>query len=142
MNLDRLKSQLVQHEGFVPAAYQDSQGFLTIGVGRLIDERRGGGITKDEALYLLANDIHKAESLAAQYLWYAELDEVRQNVICELIFNMGPGRFAGFKKAIAAIEQQDWKEAAAQLLDSKWAVQVGNRALRLAEMMRSGSWPN
>lgn len=142
MDAERLKSQLVQHEGFVSPAYQDSEGWWTIGIGRLIDERKGGGITKDEALYLLSNDIKKAEAHAAEYLWYPHLDAVRQNVVVELIFNMGPGKFSGFKKAIAAIEQQDYRETAIQLLDSTWAKQVGNRALRLAEMMRSGSWPN
>lgn len=141
MNLERLKAQLILHEGFISPAYQDSEGFWTIGIGRLVDERRGGGITQDEALYLLANDIKKAEVFAKVYDWYPMLDEVRQNVVCELVFNMGPGRFAGFKKMIAAFERKDFREAAIQLLDSRWNKQVGNRALRLAEMLRSGAFP-
>lgn len=141
MNLERLKAQLIRHEGCVLHAYQDTEEFWTIGVGRLIDQKRGGGITQEEAAYLLENDIKKAEVLASAYDWYPMLDEVRQAVVIDMMFNLGPGRFAGFKKMIAAIEAKDWKEAAEQMLDSKWAVQVGNRALRLAEMMRSGVWP-
>jgi lysozyme len=143
MNLERLKAQLIRHEGCVLHAYQDSapEQFWTIGVGRLIDKRRGGGISEEEAAYLLENDIRKAEAFAAQYPWYAGLDEVRQAVVIDMLFNMGPGRFAGFKKMLAAISVADWKEAAVQMLDSKWATQVGNRALRLSEMMRSGVWP-
>lgn len=141
MNIEKLKSQLLKHEGFVSPAYQDSEGYWTIGIGRLIDERKGGGITEDEAYFLLTNDIERAETWARTYAWYDDLDEVRQNVVVEMIFNLGPRRFAGFKKMIAAIEREDWKEAAVQALNSKWASQVGNRALRLAEMMRSGRWP-
>lgn len=143
MNIERLKAQLIRHEGFVSHAYKDNtpDQYLTIGVGRLIDERMGGGITEEEAGYLLSNDIRKAEDQANDFTWYASLNDVRQNVIVELIFNLGLPRFKGFKKAIAAIQAQDFKTAAAELLDSRWAVQVGNRALRLAEMMRSGSWP-
>lgn len=141
MNLERLKAQLIKHEGCVLYAYQDSEEYWTIGVGRMIDQRLGGGITEEEAAYLLENDIKKAEGFASDYAWYSALDEVRQAVVIDMIFNMGPGRFAGFKKMIAAIDRKDWKEAAVQMLDSKWAVQTGNRALRLAEMMRLGEWP-
>lgn len=141
MNLERLKAQLIRHEGCVLHAYQDTETYWTIGVGRLIDQRRGGGISEEEAAFLLENDIKKAEAAVSVYDWYPMLDEVRQAVVVDMVFNMGPGRFAGFKKMLAAIEAKDWKEAAVQMLDSKWAVQVGNRALRLAEMMRSGAYP-
>lgn len=143
MNLEKLKAQLRLHEGFVSHAYKDNtpEGYLTIGIGRLVDERLGGGISEDEANYLLENDIQKAASVAETYPWFATLNDARQNVIIDMLVNLGPRRFQSFKKMIAAIEAQDWKEAAAQALDSRWAVQVGNRALRLAEMMRSGEFP-
>lgn len=141
MNLERVKALLILHEKFVPHAYEDSEGYLTIGIGRLIDKRMGGGITEEEGAYLLQNDINSATGYLGTYAWYPELDEVRQAVVIDMMFNLGPGRFAGFKKMIAAIDRKDWKEAAVQMLDSKWAVQVKNRALRLAEMMRSGEWP-
>lgn len=141
MNLERVKALLIRHEGFVPHAYQDSEGYWTIGVGRMIDKRLKGGITEEEAAYLLENDIKKAELYASIYDWYPTLDEVRQAVIIDMTFNLGPGRFYGFKKMIAAIAAKDWEEAAAQMLDSRWARQVGNRARHLAQMMRTGEWP-
>lgn len=143
MNLEKLKAQLRLHEGFVPHAYADNtpDAYLTIGIGRLVDQRLGGGITEDEGYYLLENDIQKAVAIAETYPWFSGLNDARQNVVVEMIFNLGPRRFMSFKKMIAAIEAKDFKEAAAQALDSRWAVQVGNRALRLAEMLRSGDFP-
>lgn len=143
MNIDKLKAQLRLHEGFVSYVYEDNtpDKYLTIGIGRLVDQRAGGGITEDEALFLLEHDIQKAVAFAEGYSWYSGLDDVRQNAVIEMIFNLGPNRFRGFKKMIAAIEAGDFDEAAEQALDSKWAVQVGNRALRLSEQMRSGEFP-
>lgn len=141
MNLERLKAQLIRHEGCVLHAYEDSEKYLTIGVGRLIDKRLGGGISEEEAAILLENDIRKAERHAAAYRWYPLLDEVRQAVVLDMLFNLGPTRFAGFKKMIAAIENQKWLDAATEMMDSTWAQQTGNRALRLSQMMRSGNWP-
>lgn len=143
MNLEKLKAQLILHEKFVPHAYQDNtpEGYWTIAVGRLIDKRLGGGLSQEEGAYLLENDIRRAQGFLGTYVWYSTLDDVRQAVVIDMMFNLGPGRFAGFKKMIAAIEDENWKEAAVQMLDSAWSNQVGNRALRLAEMMRSGVWP-
>lgn len=139
MDIERLKTQLERHEGKSLKLYEDSVKKLTVGVGRNIEDR---GISDDECDLMLENDIQLAKADAEKFPWFHTLDDVRQNVIVELIFNLGLPRFSGFKKAIAAIEQQNYKTAAAELLDSKWSVQVGNRALRLAEMMRSGLWPN
>jgi lysozyme len=143
VNIEKLKAQLRLHEGFVSYVYEDNtpEKYLTIGIGRLVDQRIGGGITEDEALYLLEHDIAKAVGFVESYSWYAGLNDARQNALIEMAFNLGPNRFRGFKKMIAAIEAKDWKEAAAQALDSRWAVQVKNRALRLAEMIRSGEFP-
>lgn len=139
MKIDRLKTQLIKHEGKSLKLYPDSVKKLTVGVGRNIEDR---GISDDECDLMLENDIQLAKAEAEKFQWYDALDNVRQNVVIEMIFNLGLPRFSGFKKAIAAIEQSNYKTAAAEFLDSAWAVQVGNRALRLAEMMRSGTWPN
>lgn len=140
MNLERLKAQLIRHEGKSLKVYEDTAKppRLTVGVGRNLSDR---GISEDECALMLDNDIKMAELYAKGYEWYESLDEVRQAVVIDMQFNLGPTRFAGFKKMIEAIERKDWKEAATQMLDSAWSVQVGNRALRLAEMMRSGEWP-
>lgn len=141
MNLERLKAQLIVDEKFVPHAYQDSEGYWTIAIGRLVDKRLGGGLTEEEGGYLLENDIKKSQFFASIYSWYGMLDEVRQNAIVNMMFNLGPGKFDLFKKMIAAVERKDWKEASTQMLDSKWAKQVGARAERLSAMMLTGVWP-
>lgn len=138
----RLADQLFVHEGCVLHAYQDSEDLWTIGVGRCIDEKVGGRITPEEALYLLNNDIDRFLKEAEKFPWFATLDPVRQNAIVELLFNLGPVRFRGFKRMIAALANGNYPKAAAELLDSKWATQVGPiRSRRLMGMLRDGKWP-
>ncbi len=133
-----LKEQLKHHEGFVPHAYRDSRGYLTIGYGRLIDESLGGGITREEADILLDNDIARARNEARQLEWFDRLDSVRQDAILNMIFNMGMPRLLGFKKMISAIKSMDWDEAKRQAIDSQWAAQVGPRAETVTEQLRTG----
>lgn len=138
--LDRLRPQLKRHEGVRLHAYPDSLGYWTIGVGRMIDARLGGGITEQEAEYLLDNDI--AETIGAlvmRFPWFSRLDEVRQAVLIDMGF-MGVSRLAGFVKMLAMVRTGDYVGASAEMLDSKWARQVGGRAHHLSEMMRSGRW--
>ena len=72
---------------------------------------------------------------------WTHLDDVRQNVLLEMCFNLGAPRLNQFYKMWEAVERRDFKEAAAQMLDSKWAQQVGQRAITLSAMMKSGEWP-
>ena len=135
MDRRKLEDQLILHEGFRSKPYVDTVGKLTIGVGRNLDDI---GISETEARNLLAHDIQAAEKIAnAVVSNYSELDEVRQRVVVDMAFNMGR-KLARFRKAIAAIESGDYATAAKQMLDSKWASQVGRRAARLAEMMKTG----
>jgi len=138
-----LKDLLIKHEGEILHAYQDSapEKFWTIGVGHLIDKRRGGGIPHEIAMLLLDMDIAKVTAHARQFAWFDTLDSVRQDVIINMIFNLGPNGLTGFKKMMVALELGDHQEAAAQMLDSKWAGQVKGRATELAEMMRTGEYP-
>jgi len=134
----KLTDMLIRDEGLVLLAYEDSVGKVTIGVGRNLDDV---GITEDEAMYLLENDILRVtKEVDRNFLWFDELDEVRKNVVLNMVFNLGLSRFKGFKNAIAAIENSDWIEASNQMLDSKWAAQVGIRAKRLAIMMETGDY--
>jgi GH24 family phage-related lysozyme (muramidase) len=83
---------LIEHEGEILSAYQDSLGYWTIGVGHLIDKRRGGGITQKISRLLLEDDIaHATASARASFDWIDQLDPVRQDVIVMLTFNMGVG---------------------------------------------------
>lgn len=138
---DKLTTQLIRDEGEVLHAYTDSLGYLTIGVGRLIDERKGGGITETESRYLLANDVaRKANQLFSALPWAEHLDDARQGVLLNMAFNMGINGLMQFRNTLAMIQAGKWDDAAAGMLDSKWARQVGPRATRLAEQMRTGVW--
>ena len=138
--MDKLIEMIKHHEGVVAHAYKDSRGYLTIGVGRLIDEELGGGLSDDEIDYLLTNDINRCIEEAETYPWFAGLSEPRQAVVISLLFNLGKPRWDGFKKAQAAIAAGDLAEASRQLLDSKWARQVGKRAHEMAAQLQSGEW--
>jgi len=138
--MDKLIEMIKHHEGVVAHAYKDSRGYLTIGVGRLIDEELGGGLSDDEIDYLLANDLKRCQVEAETYPWFAGLSEPRKAVVVSMLFNLGKPRWDGFKKAQAAIEAGDYGEAASQMLDSRWAAQVGKRAEDMAAMMISGEW--
>ncbi len=134
-----LAAELLRDEGQVAHAYQDSLGYWTIGVGRLIDKRRGGKLSDDEIEYLLRNDITGVRrSLDLALPWWRDLDPVRQRVVQNMAFNLGVPRLLGFKNTLAAIKAHDWKRAASGMLASLWAKQVGERADRLARMMETG----
>lgn len=129
-----LEELLIKHEDLRLKPYKCSAGKLTIGVGRNLEDN---GITEEEALYLLRNDIETCEREASRYPWFETLSPKRQNVIISMIFNLGLYRFSQFKNMISAIENEDYSEAAHQMLDSKWAEQVGKRAVELAQMMEN-----
>lgn len=141
MNRKRLKSQLIYDEGVRSSAYKDSEGYLTIGVGRLIDENKGGKLSADEIEYLLDNDIDKViNQTIREFAWYDDLSEIRQEVLLNMIFNLGLGGVKKFKNMITALKRHDWEDAAREMLDSKWSGQVGQRAIRLSEAMRTDTW--
>lgn len=127
---------LIRDEGMKLRVYMDTKGKMTIGVGRNLEDQ---GISEDEALTLLRNDISIARKEAGKYTWFGSLDDVRQAVTLSMIFNMGATKFADFKRFFAAMEKQDFNSAASEMLSSVWASQVGKRSVRLAEMMRSGT---
>lgn len=137
---EKLRKLLIQDEGEVNHAYQDSEGYWTIGVGRLIDKRKGGGISHDEAMLLLDHDIEKATRGAQTFNWFYSLNVARQAVVISMIFNMGLPTFSRFRKTIEYISLGEYQEAGDEMLDSLWAEQVGPRAWRLSQMMRSGEW--
>ena len=129
---------LIRHEGLRLKPYRDARNKLTIGVGRNLDD---AGITREEALMLLNNDIATVRrEIERAFPWVSRLDPVRKNVILDMVFNLGLPRFRRFKKTIAAIKAEDWENAAREMLDSQWAKQVGERAKELAAMMKRGKY--
>ena len=136
-----ITKQLRRDEGVVEHAYQDHLGWWTIGVGRLIDKRKGGRLTDDEIDYLLANDItEKERELEASVSFYKRLDEARKGVLLNMAFNLGVQGLLGFRNTLKLIETGKYEEASKEMLKSKWARQVGDRAVRLSKQMLTGEW--
>ena len=131
-----MRSQLIQHEGIRLHMYQDTTGKITIGVGRNLSDN---GISRAEALLMLDSDIDAAVTDLTTFDWWVDLDEVRQRALVDMRFNLGPTRFRGFHHMLAALDANDYNEAARQMRQSKWAQDVGQRAETLAMMMEVGA---
>lgn len=133
-----LKATLVADEGLRLHPYIDTVGKTSIGIGRNLTDV---GISSEEADYLCASDISRAiRLLDSRRPEWATLDDVRQRVLVNMAFNLG-GRVFGFRKMWAALVKRDFETAAAEMLDSRWAQQVGARANRLALAMITGVEP-
>ncbi|WP_320055634.1 glycoside hydrolase family protein [Desulfuromonas thiophila] len=130
---DLAEKLIMRHEGLRLKPYRCSAGRLSIGYGRNLEDN---GISQDEALQLLRHDLAAArETLDELGL---ELDPVRQAVLLDMLYNLGAVRFRRFRFMLQAVRQGDFERAAREMLDSLWSHQVGMRAVKLAEMMRSG----
>jgi lysozyme len=136
INLHRLQKQLIRHEALRLKPYRCSAGKLTIGIGRNLDDV---GITAEEAYFLLGNDISRViAELDRNLPIFSSLDEIRKRVLIDMGFNLGISRLMKFRRMLAALEQSDFQKAAVEMMDSKWASQVGSRAERLKHMMNTG----
>lgn len=138
MNEEKLQESIRVHEGLNLKPYKCSEGKLTIGFGRSLEE----GITIQEAYYLLQGSIETAKKeLDRYYPDWTSHDDARQNVMIELVYNLGMPKLSGFNKFWKSVLERDYKAAAAHLLDSLWAKQVKGRADTLAKIMETGQWP-
>jgi lysozyme len=132
---------LKRHEGMKHFVYDDHLGYATIGVGRCIEKNVGLGLSHDEIEYLLQNDVNRCiQELDSNFTWYRNLCEARRDAMINLCFNLGLPRLKKFVKALAAMEAGNYEEAAVEFLDSRWAKQVGSRALEVTHMIRSGEY--
>ena len=135
--MDKLASLIAKHEGLRLKVYKDTVGIETIGYGRnLVDV----GITPETAELMLQEDIDRSIEDADKFEWFARLNEVRQAVIIDMLFNLGLTRFKKFKHTIIYINSSRYADASREMLNSKWAKQVGDRAIELSDMMRTGVW--
>ena len=153
MNMDAIISELELDEGVRLSPYRCTAGFLTIGVGRNLDTNkltaeelafvghncRTKPITKEQSDYLLKNDIEKVCADLMKFLpWWAYLGDVRKRVLVNMAFNLGTEGLLKFENTLALIRSGSYAQAAAEMVKSKWAKQVGKRADRLANMMKTG----
>ncbi len=133
----KLKTLLVRHESYKQFPYQDTTGHLTIGIGRNLDEK---GISTTEAFYLLDEDIlYFTSKLSANLPFFDDLNDARKIALVDMCFNLGVKGLLGFKKMIDALANKNYQRAAFEMLNSKWAEQVGQRAEVLSDIVRTGN---
>ena len=140
MNLDNMREMLIANEGLSLKLYKCTAGITSIGVGRAIQTR---GISEDEAMFMLTNDIEICiAALDKHYPWWKRLSEARQEVMVDLMFNLGESRLAKFVQFLQSMETasstEDYAVAAEHLLDSLYAKQLPGRSKRNAEIIRGG----
>lgn len=139
-DLDKLRMQIIEHEGLRLTVYTDTEGIPTIGVGRNLRDK---GLSKGEALGLLNNDIADViKGLTEEYPWFSGLDAIRQRAMIDMAFNVGLGGLQKSPKMLAAMNLKDYHTASVEMLDGPWAEQVGKRALILAGMILTGQDPS
>lgn len=132
---------LVRDEGMVLHSYEDHLGYVTIGVGRLLDKRKGGGITEDEAMYLLENDVRRVCADVLEALpWVIRLNEARQAVVYAMCFQLGLRGLLGFRSTLDSMRDERFEHAAEGMKQSLWAKQTPARVKRMALQMATGEW--
>lgn len=158
-NRSHFLDKLIEHEGMVLTVYQDSLGIDTIGIGRNLKDRGISreeldyldipsmevvyehGISEADARYLALNDINIVENeLCRIHPCVEELDAVRQLVLMDMAFNMGVPRLSKFKLMWNAVHEKKFDIASLEMMDSRWARQVGRRAKILSEAMKTGEF--
>jgi len=130
-----IEDQLILHEGLRLKPYRCTAGKLTIGVGRNLEDK---GISHDEAMLLLRNDIAEVTAQLERFDWFRALGPIRRKVLIDMCFNLGMAGLLGFQKMIEALKQGDYEAAADEMVYSRWYRQVGERGRRLERMMRTG----
>lgn len=135
MTREELIAMLRRHEGVEPFGYYCSENKLTVGVGRNIDPEGGIGLSPDEIDYLLNNDIDRTIEDLQKFDWWENLNPTQQAAMVDFHFNVGGTTFRKFKNMLAALSDGDYIEAAKELLDSRYAKQVGQRAKTIAGLI-------
>ncbi len=149
--LQAIKDMVGRHEGLRLKPYRCTEGKLTIGYGRNLDDKGisgaeaelilAGGISETAAELLLENDIAQAlGELKLSIPCWDELSEVRKAVLVDMCFNLGLRGLLKFKRMLLALKEDRYEDAAREMLDSTWATQVKGRANELAFMMREDKY--
>jgi lysozyme len=136
--MNKLIEQLKIHEGFRSNVYTCSGGKKTVGYGRNLQDI---GISEEEAEMLLKNDIYEATNqLLNAFPFMATFSDVRISAMINFTFNVGIGTVRKFSNTIEYLKNEDWEAAADEMMDSKWAEQVGDRSIQITEQIRTGRW--
>ena len=131
----KIAELLEKHEAYRRFVYRDSVGVLTVGIGRNLEDR---GLTHEEAVYLLNNDIADfTKQLTAKLPWFKTAPDNVKLVILDMGFNLGISGLLTFKNTLEHIRKGEYDLAAEEMLLSKWAKQVGVRATELSEILKS-----
>lgn len=135
--IDDLIDDLKRDEGWEPSAYKDHLGYLTIGFGFLIDERKGGELPLEVGEFWLRLGAERRwKQLLWMQPWLNEQPEQVQRALANMAYQLGVGGVNRFRKMLAALKAGDRKLAATEALDSRWAKQTPNRAKRVTDMIR------
>lgn len=140
-----LLAELTEDEGIRPYAYTDSKGYLTIGRGRLVDKRKGGGLSQVEIDFLTANDLKRVDADLDRALpWWRQQTPARRRALRSLCFNMGIGNeihgLLSLKNSLSAWRDGDFERAAVGFATSKWATDVQpSRRDRIVRQIRTGA---
>ena len=136
MNMQAVYDLIMAHEGLKLKPYKCSANKLTIGIGRNLEDN---GITEEEARFMFENDLAKCiKDLHVVFPnQFQTFPEPIQKVLMDMRFQLGPGRFRGFKKMIRAVEQGDLQEMIVQMKNSQWYRQVPNRANDLIKLVQA-----
>lgn len=145
MDIEKLREQLKIDEGCVYEIYNDHLGYATFGIGHLVIESDpengqevGTPVSESRVIEAFEQDVQTVLSdCAILYPDFEELPEEVQQIIANMMFNLGRPRLSAFKGMKAGVDSRDWNEAADQMVDSRWYRQVGARAERLVERMRN-----
>lgn len=135
--MKRLIAMLQRHEGLRLKPYKCAAGKISIGYGRNLEDV---GISEIEAMVMLRNDIEQCYEELNIFSWFSDLDQVRQEALVDMLFNLGLPTFLKFKMTLKHVAEHNWSMASAEMLDSKWARQVGDRAEELAYMIETGTY--
>ena len=147
MNIDKLREELTFDEGCIDKIYLNHLNYPTFGIGHLILETDpehgqevGTPVSEERIKECFEKDIQNVfEDLDRNMPWWRDLPSDLVLVMANMSFNLGINRLMKFKNFLSAMQDNDWDKAAVEMLDSRWAIQVGPRAIRLKDRVLKGA---
>jgi len=140
MDIDRLRAELTLEEADRLRMYYDSRGIPTIGIGHNLRDKPISQAAVDQ---IFADDVSEVvQQLTEKLPFWSGLDPVRQQVLADMAFNLGIDGLLGFHHTLICTQAGQYGAAAEGMRASEWFKQVGVRAVRLANMMETGTYPS